>query len=102
VCLSFNLGRAFDAADMPDSAIAMYERYITTPFSYRWERIDYLALAGAHKRLGELYEDKGERQKAASHYMQFIELWKNADPEFQPRVAEARRKVARLADTEKR
>jgi tRNA A-37 threonylcarbamoyl transferase component Bud32/tetratricopeptide (TPR) repeat protein len=102
VCLSFNLGRAFDAAQMPDSAIAMYERYIATPFSMRWQIIDPLALAGTHKRLGELYEAKGERQQAAEHYVRFIELWKNADPEFQPHVAEVRRKLARLADTEKR
>jgi tetratricopeptide (TPR) repeat protein len=102
VCLSFNLARAFDAAEMPDSAIAMYERYIATPFSRRWRDIDHVALAGAHKRLGELYEAKGERQKASSHYMQFIELWKTADPEFQPRVSEVRRRLARLADRERR
>jgi tetratricopeptide (TPR) repeat protein len=102
VCLSFNLGRAFDAAEMPDSAIAMYERYIATPNAIRWETIDYLALAGAQKRLGELYEAKGERQKAALHYMRFVELWTNADPEFQPRVAEVKRRLALLADTEKR
>lgn len=87
---------------MPDSAIAMYERYIATPDGSRWRTIDHHALAGAHKRLGELYEAKGDRQKAASHYAQFIELWKNADPEFQPRVAEVKRRLARLSDIEKR
>jgi tetratricopeptide (TPR) repeat protein len=101
VCLSLNLGRAFDDAGMRDSAIAMYERYIATPF---WNRgfIDRLALAGTHKRLGELYEDKGDRQKAESHYLKFIVLWKNADPEFQTRVAEVKGKLARLSDREKR
>ena len=52
--------------------------------------------------LGELYEAKGERQKALSHYSRFVELWKNADAEFQPRVAEVKRRIARLGDTEKR
>jgi eukaryotic-like serine/threonine-protein kinase len=102
VCLSFNLARAFDLAEKPDSAIAMYERYLNTPSAWRLWLIDQLALAGTYKRLGELYEAKGERQKAASHYVRFIELWKNADAEFQPQVAEVRRRLVRLADSEKR
>jgi hypothetical protein len=87
---------------MPDSTIVMYERYIATPNPRRFLDIDHLALAGTHKRLGELYEAKGERQKALSHYSRFVELWKNADAEFQPRVAEVKRRIARLGDTEKR
>jgi tetratricopeptide (TPR) repeat protein len=98
----FNLGRAFDRAEMPDSAIAVYERYLMTPHSIRLLSLDHFALAGTHKRLGELYEAKGERQKAVSHYQQFVDLWKNADAEFQPRVTEVKRRLARLADTEKR
>jgi hypothetical protein len=61
---------------------------------------DAVVLAGIHKRLGELYEAKGENQKAASHYLAFIELWKNADPALQPKVAEVRQRLARLSNTE--
>ena len=39
--------------------------------------------------------------KAAEHYRAFIDLWKNADAELQPRVAEARRRVAKLTSVEK-
>ena len=60
------------------------------------------ALAGAHKRPGELYEAKGEREKAASEYAKFIELWKNADPELQPHVREAKEKLARLGGAQQR
>jgi len=102
VCLLFDLGRAFDHAEMSDSAIAMYERYLTTPHSRRLLTVDHYALASTHKRIGELYEAKGERQKAVAHYQQFVDLWKNADAEFQPRVTEVKRRLARLADTEKR
>jgi hypothetical protein len=40
-------------------------------------------------------------EKAAEHYRAFIELWKSADPELQPRMAEARRRLAKLTPVEK-
>jgi len=102
-CLHFYLGRAFDLASIPDSAIAEYELYLTTPrILGPWPLIDAQGLAGVHKRLGELYEAKGDRAKAVSHYLQFVELWKNADPELQPKVGEVRARLARLKDTEAR
>ena len=100
-CVEFNLARAFDAAAMADSAIAAYERFIKTPYFNRIEETDPLGLAGAHKRLGELYEAKGDRQRAVSHFQQFLTLWKSADPALQPRVAEVKRRLERLSDSEK-
>jgi tetratricopeptide (TPR) repeat protein len=100
-CLSINLGRAFDAADMPDSAIASYERYIATP-NFGKAETDARYLAGVHKRLGELYEAKGNREKAAAQYLAFADLWKNADPELQPAVAAAKQRLAQLQDAERR
>jgi hypothetical protein len=47
-----------------------------------------------------LYEAKGDPAKAAESYRGFIELWKNADPELQPRVADARRRVSALIKLE--
>jgi hypothetical protein len=82
---------------MTDSAVVWFERYLATPY---WRptdpRGDTRYLAGTYKRLGELYEARGDRQKAASYYTKFVELWKNADPELQPKVAEVRRALARL------
>ena len=60
-----------------------------------------LRLPAAHERLGQLYEAKGNTAKAVEHYRAFIELWKNADPELQPRVAGARRRLAMLTTSEK-
>jgi DNA-binding SARP family transcriptional activator len=48
------------------------------------------------RRLGELYEQKGNRVKAIEYYNRFVELWKNADPELQPQVADIRARVVRL------
>lgn len=54
-----------------------------------------------HERLGQLYEAKGNAEKAAEHYRKFIDLWKNADAALQPRVAEARRRLAKLTPVER-
>jgi tetratricopeptide (TPR) repeat protein len=89
------IGRAFDLANEPDSAIAAYEQYLQTGYAGRVGD-DFLLLAGIQKRLGELYEAKGDTQRAVSHYAAFVELWKNADPELQPAVAEVKRRLARL------
>jgi eukaryotic-like serine/threonine-protein kinase len=93
------IAMTFDAKGQQDSAIAYFRRYVDDRNPWR-EDGDFFA--GSHKRLGELYEARGERQKALGHYLKFVELWKNADPELQPRVAEVRQRIARLRDTEGR
>ena len=100
-CMLADLGRAFDLAGQPDSAIATMERYVASSF---WDRsgIDGLFLAGTHKRLGELYEAKGEPEKAVANYSRFIELWKTADPSLQPKVAEVKQRLRALGQAEKR
>jgi hypothetical protein len=103
ICLPLNLARAFDAASQPDSAIAQFERYLATPYYARARTgLDAPALPLVHERLGQLYEAKGDAQKAAAHYRAFADLWKSADPELQPRVAAARERVRRLTPVEPR
>jgi hypothetical protein len=46
--------------------------------------------------LGEMYEAKGNVDKALTHYQAFVELWKAADPELQPRVRDVRGRIERL------
>ena len=91
----YNLGRAYDLASQPDSAINELETFLKIHWSDRLDE-DWFALAGTHKRLGELYDAKGERDKAMSHLSSFVNLWKNADPELQPAVADAKRRLAKL------
>ena len=93
--LNVNLARAFDLADMQDSAIFYFEKYETTPELTRLSD-DAYHLAGAYKRLGELYEAKGNGPKAEHYLAKFVELWKSADPELQPQVSDARKRLARL------
>ncbi len=102
-CLSLQLGRSYDAAGKADSAAMMFERYLATPF---WEKVslemDPARMPAVRERLGQLYEAMGNSDKAIQNDRAFIELWKNADPELQPRVADARRRLARLTALEKR
>jgi tetratricopeptide (TPR) repeat protein len=95
ICNAAMLARAYDLDGKPDSAITNYERFLNTPMLER-TGIDGAFLPAVHKRLGELYEAKGQRDKAVQHYRAFIELWKDADPELQPRVTDARQRVAAL------
>jgi tetratricopeptide (TPR) repeat protein len=101
-CLPALLARAFDAANQPDSAIAQFERYLAVPsWIKHTELLDGTTAPYAHERLGQLYEAKGNAAKAAEHYQKFIDLWKNADPELQPRVSEAKRRLAKLTPVER-
>ena len=100
LCTQVLLARAFDLAGMADSAIVAFERFVAGTALRFATDADYLA--GAYKRLGELYEAKGDLQKAAEYYGKFIALWKDADPDLQPKVAEVRLRLARMRDQERR
>jgi tetratricopeptide (TPR) repeat protein len=56
-----------------------------------------LYLAPARFREGEILERLGRHREAAASYGRFAALWREADPELQPLVAEARRRSALLA-----
>ncbi|MBW7932104.1 MAG: protein kinase [Gemmatimonadaceae bacterium] len=88
------IAQSFDLANQPDSAITYFERYVSTPDPQLSEAVNWMA--GSHKRLGELYDAKGNKAKAIEHFEKFVELWKNADPELQPKVREAQDKLKRL------
>jgi class 3 adenylate cyclase/tetratricopeptide (TPR) repeat protein len=58
---------------------------------------DHPSDALASRRLGKVFEELDEPAKAREAYERFAILWKDADPELQPRVAEARAAVQRLS-----
>ena len=100
-CVDAEVGLAFDRANVTDSAIAHYERYLNTPYAYRlFNDADQVALI--YRRLGELYQAKGDRGDAARYYEKFVNLWKNADPDLQPQVADVKRRLSDLQVTEKK
>jgi hypothetical protein len=57
---------------------------------------DAWTLAATYRRLGELFEERGDREKAIDSYGKFIDLWKQADAELQPQVREIKGRLAKL------
>jgi tetratricopeptide (TPR) repeat protein len=104
ICVYAPLGRAFDRAGVADSAIAFYEQYLQSPYFMRGSLQRVGALGGGDafwapavvRRLGQLYEARGDRVRAADQYARFVALWNEADPEFQPLVSAARARLAQL------
>lgn len=95
ICPLPDLARAYEAAGEPDSALATYERYLATPWLFRYE-VDAVELGWAMKRVGELYEEKGEPAKAAAAYSRLSQLWERADPGLQAVAAQVRQRVEPL------
>jgi tetratricopeptide (TPR) repeat protein/tRNA A-37 threonylcarbamoyl transferase component Bud32 len=99
-CTFAKVALAHDLANRPDSAIAAYEGFVNAHTFYRLF-IDGQYLPSSYKRLGELYEGKGNTGKAIENYQKFVALWKNADPELQPQVTAVKAKLAKLGAVEK-
>jgi tetratricopeptide (TPR) repeat protein len=96
LCGYLPLALAYDGRGDVDSAIAVFERTRADLLRYELNRGPVL------RRLGELYEAKGDLAKAIDRYERFVALWRRADPELQPQVAEVRARVARLQAREGR
>ena len=94
-CGDYNIGRVYDRMGKPDSAIAYFNAYLAETPANR-DDIDWAALAGLQKRLGELYDSKGDTASAVKHYGAFTELWKDADPDLQPVVTTVKKRMGEL------
>jgi hypothetical protein len=49
-----------------------------------------------YERLGALYEQRGDTANAILNYGKLVDLWRDADPELQPRVEAAGRAIQTL------
>jgi serine/threonine-protein kinase len=87
------IARAYEGAQRWVEAAAKYRLLIER------EAISYEGLVPwivAYYHLGMICERLGERADAVRAYQRFVELWGEADPEVQPRVADARRRIVQL------
>lgn len=98
-CTTLALAKAFDRAAMPDSALTYFER---------WDALGEANWSGpgvfltdqplAWRRMGELYESRGDLGRAARYYARFSEVWSEADAALQPQVREVQRRLAALVE----
>ena len=88
--------RAWDRAGQPDSAIAVYERYVGAHALFRAE-LDAFELARAYRRLAALYEDRGDFARAAGWHRRLAGLWRDADPPLRQQASAALRRADSLA-----
>ena len=95
-CGDYNVARVFDRMGQQDSALTYLKAYLAEPPARR-DNVDWMALASVEKRLGELYDSKGDTANAVKHYGAFTDLWQNADPDLQPVVSGVRKRLGELA-----
>ncbi len=95
-CADFYVGRVLDRMNQPDSALAAYDRAVNTPGLGR-NAGEATLLGPTLRRMGELYEARGERDKAKEYYSRFVALWRDADSDLQPAVQDVRARLAQLS-----
>jgi tetratricopeptide (TPR) repeat protein len=93
--VQYSLGRAFDRAGQTDSALAAFNRYLAVAAPWRGN-VEWMGDAAVQKRLGELYDGRGDTADAVKHYAAFAELWKNADADLQPVVTTVKKRLGEL------
>lgn len=87
--------RFLEAAGRLDEALAAWQALRSRPIP---NRVWALALIpSAHHETARLAEMVGDTVLALEAYEAFVDLWRNADPELQPRVQAARERMAALS-----
>jgi eukaryotic-like serine/threonine-protein kinase len=92
LCALPDLARAREAEGNAAGAIEIYERYLATPWLFRYE-VDAYELGSALQRLAALYEARGDRTKASQTRTRLLALWRRADAELQPVLADVRTRL---------
>ncbi|HEX9165700.1 MAG TPA: hypothetical protein VF862_07295, partial [Gemmatimonadales bacterium] len=95
VCVMPGMARAWGDLGQEDSVLSILQRMVDMSDDDRMP-VDGVELGGAYARLGELYEVRGDRARALEYNGKFLDLWKGADPEFAPVIAQVKERQRRL------
>lgn len=104
-CALPRLALALERAGQVEEALITYEQYLEMPDPGRlgwvgqpivWPYGDWLFLGPTYERLGQLYDERDEVEKAAEYYARFVELWAEADAALQPRVRAAQERLEEI------
>jgi DNA-binding SARP family transcriptional activator len=85
------LGRTLLELNRPQEAIAIVAPALRGPLDATCLYVTHTEL---HELLAQAYDAAGQPDSAAVHYRWVAHAWRNADPPFRPRVAQARRWLA--------
>jgi tetratricopeptide (TPR) repeat protein len=80
----------------PDSAIVLFERALATSSPFGGQIYEPGWYTQALVMLGDLYEARGDRAKAAEYYRRYIDVFKDPDPPIAKQVTAVREKLARV------
>jgi tetratricopeptide (TPR) repeat protein len=89
------VGLAFDRGGQADSARKYLTQYAEMAGTGHFQA-DPFYMAPTLFRLGQLYQSAGDTARAMDYYGRFVRVWKDADPDLQPRVTEAKKAMAEL------
>jgi serine/threonine-protein kinase len=84
------LGKTDSAAVLLERALGTYSAAAGAMYEAGW-------YAPALQQLGDYYQARGDRAKAADYYTKYITLYKDADPILAPQVAAVKDKLARVS-----
>jgi len=90
--LAYQSGLAYYKAGDLEDARREYERVVSLTTGRQASGDLY---AKSFYIMGKIYEQQGNGPKATENYEKFLDLWKNADPDF-PEVGDARKRLAGL------
>jgi tetratricopeptide (TPR) repeat protein len=94
-CVLPDLGRAYERAGRLNEASTTYQRYLTTPWTWRYEP-DAVELGWTLWRLADVSERLGDATRARSAWSQLLSLWDDADPAMLATIDAARARLQRL------
>ena len=94
-CTLPDLARALELAGYPDSAIAVYQQYVTTPWS-EWQNALGEFRVTSYERRAALHEARGDTAQAIVDYNKVSTLWEHADAALQQIVLNSREHAAGL------
>ena len=100
-CGGYERAYALDKGGHADSAVAVYARIVALPNTDNNGFEDGSWYPLAHLRIGEYYQEKGNKAKALDYLMKFTAMWKDADADLQPKVKEAKARIAELTGEKK-
>jgi tetratricopeptide (TPR) repeat protein len=84
-------GQALEALGRFEDALPWYSSFAENSV------YDLAYVAPGEMRQAEIDEKLGRQAEAVRHYRRFVELWQDADPEFQPMLQRARDRLTALA-----